>query len=565
MHRHVQLSTNSLMCRMTVHNARTLFYPSRFDKEEARLRDLIKDLERQMRNQVYSGPRQAYCQMLIAHCKRGRVHGDPSHHAMRRAVVKLHAKEFRKLTPLQVAACSVRASANRQVKVDELAETRHHVVAQVSLLHTRRQEAELLGVPNHVDSCRYGETEFARFAELWEHYEGAKDTLGTLKAPPGQIHSAALTLLNEQISQMDAAKREVPSWVAAVIGNREDFVGVGFYSDSRHPNVSVVYKLVLAIAQPRRLIFLECHRCIRRLPDMLSLPRGVMPVVLAYGDYSYAGMRFVDHWNVPLDNADDIMVCPETCFMRSSVHSYSNAVPFSVFRRSHRPPTSASRMQPSTLARSRGPIDEEVLRLLQLEFPWLTLEEIRNMLRTRVDVGGGGGGGGGGGASGSAHEEPVELPQDVLAAVSTQLDAMREEVAGIMPAESYFVVKVLGGEWSIKLKRKAASDVSSYPKNKFVQDWCAAVAWPPSKSYAVTKYGHGNAVKLASEVCRRGDYFVREFVARDCPNGFDFAAIASGYASTPEYVEWFDNLPLNSFSSQAAFQIRQLVLRPTTQ
>ena len=117
----------------------------------------------------------------------------------------------------------------------------------------------------------------------------------------------------------------------------------------------------------------------------------------------------------------------------------------------------------------------------------------------------------------------------------------------------------------MKLKRKVASDISSYPKQKSVSDWCAAVAWPPSKSYSVNRYGHENAVKLASEVCRRGDFFMREFVARDCPNGFDFASVAPGYESTPEYNQWFDDLPLNSFSSQAAFQIQELLPRPTPQ
>ena len=69
MHRHHQLETASLVCRMTVHNCRTLFDPSPFEKQEQRLLSLLDDVQRQVANTRHTGPRQAYVQMLVSRVK----------------------------------------------------------------------------------------------------------------------------------------------------------------------------------------------------------------------------------------------------------------------------------------------------------------------------------------------------------------------------------------------------------------------------------------------------------------------------------------------------------------
>ena len=176
--------------------------------------------------------------------------------------------------------------------MNELQETREQVRAKVDTLRTRRQAAERLGPVNHIDSCRFGPAEFTRFAELWPEYE-SQDTLGRLKLPPGPVPVAMQTLIQDQIKKMEQPKVEAPEWLGSVVTHRDDFSGCGFYSSVSHPDASVVYRLVLAIAQPRRAIFLECHRCRPTMPDMMSLAPGEMPHRPTYGDYSYTAMRFL--------------------------------------------------------------------------------------------------------------------------------------------------------------------------------------------------------------------------------------------------------------------------------
>ena len=156
MHRHPQSEQESLCCRMTVHNSRTFSHPSAFDKEEKKLRELIDDVGRQMQNQAHTGPRQMYYQLLVRHAKTLRLLGDPSEHAVRRAVFKLHGQQYNLLSSQERAALQASAHLHQQARVDELSETREHVSSKLDLLRTRRQDAEKLGAVNHSDSCRIG-------------------------------------------------------------------------------------------------------------------------------------------------------------------------------------------------------------------------------------------------------------------------------------------------------------------------------------------------------------------------------------------------------------------------
>ena len=562
MHRHPQLEQESLCYRMTVHNSRTLFHPSAFAKEEDKLRELIDDLGRQMTNQSHTGPRQMYCQLLVRHAKTLRLLGDPSEHAVRRSVFKLHGKQYELLSNQDKAALSGSARLHQRTRVNELQETREQVRAKVDTLRTRRQAAERLGPVNHIDSCRFGPAEFTRFAELWPEYE-SQDTLGRLKLPPGPVPVAMQTLIQDQIKKMEQPKVEAPEWLGAVVTHRDDFSGCGFYSSVSHPDASVVYRLVLAIAQPRRAIFLECHRCRPTMPDMMSLAPGEMPHRPTYGDYSYTAMRFLDHSEVPFTLKEEIMVFSQMPFQQSHVHTYGWPVLFSVFTRFQRPPVAVPSRQPASHRRSRGPIDEETLRLLQLEFPWMTLEQLQELLSSKATVSVGVGRGGASTSSGSGQPVPLELPQDVIADVATQLQALRNDIA--VPVESYFRVRVLGGEWSITLFRKVAKDIGAYPKNKDAVSWCQAVGWPPGgsktgvRSFSVSMYGLEGSRHLAEEMCRRGDHYLRSWVDAGSPTPYDFAPVKVGYVSTREYIQWFDDIPLSSHASKVAFQIRDFV------
>ena len=71
-----------------------------------------------------------------------------------------------------------------------------------------------------------------------------------------------------------------------------------------------------------------------------------------------------------------------------------------------------------------------------------------------------------------------------------------------------------------------------------------------------------NSRMLAEEVVRRGDFFFGAWVDAGSPESYDFHPLAAAYRSTAEYEQWFDDLPLDSWSSKAGSAIGDLVPLP---
>ena len=141
-------------------------------------------------------------------------------------------------------------------------------------------------------------------------------------------------------------------------------------------------------------------------------------------------------------------------------------------------------------------MDDRALLLLQHEFPWLTLAQLRAMLRgtTGTETGAGSAGhptGGSSASSGSTSSRPVpqDIPEDVCAAVQSELEAVRRELREAGSESAFFKVRALGGEWSIKLFGKTVKDFGAYARDRSVSLFCQSVGWPERRSYAVSLYG----------------------------------------------------------------------------
>ena len=149
-----------------------------------------------------------------------------------------------------------------------------------------------------------------------------------------------------------------------------------------------------------------------------------------------------------------------------------------------------------------------------------------------------------------------------MASVNAQLQSLRDEWGGFGDETFHFTVRVLGGQWSVNLRRKLTTDIGAYSKDKATGLWCKAVGWPMAKSFAVAKYGLHNARVLSEEMCRLGNYFLGAWTAAGNPTPFSFDHLKGAYQSPPEYLQWFEGLPLNSDAIKAAFLVRDLCPGP---
>ena len=123
------------------------------------------------------------------------------------------------------------------------------------------------------------------------------------------------------------------------------------------------------------------------------------------------------------------MVVPQMNFRHMNVHAVGFPVPLTTFAQHFTLPSLAA-TGGNIVKRTKGPTDPDVLALLQQEFPWLTLEELTGILgkqggTSSTSTGRGTSSTSSGRGRGSVGE-PLDLPEDVFAAVSAELHGLKE-------------------------------------------------------------------------------------------------------------------------------------------
>ena len=104
---------------------------------------------------------------------------------------------------------------------------------------------------------------------------------------------------------------------------------------------------------------------------------------------------------------------------------------------------------------------------------------------------------------------------------------------------AHFRIRLRGGKWTKKFKGVAA-DACMVAARATARPWCQLYAYPLSKSYYYTTYGHQAAHMLVEEWCRRASFF------------HDIYMDAVGDDATKRFV--YDDLQLLSYLEDADFQ-----------
>ena len=81
-----------------------------------------------------------YVKLLISQVKSTRSLDGPSEHAICRSIFKHHARTYSELSPAQIGVLSLKAKAHIKHNIDDLSQSKEHIQARLSLLHTRQAE-----------------------------------------------------------------------------------------------------------------------------------------------------------------------------------------------------------------------------------------------------------------------------------------------------------------------------------------------------------------------------------------------------------------------------------------
>ena len=114
MRRHQSLGMDGMCARSTVHNARSLFHASKFEKQEQKFARLLDNLDKTMLTSAKHTARQAYLKLLVHHWKERSGSGGPSQYAIRQACFRHHHEGFKKLGHLELAALKKEGSDGQE-------------------------------------------------------------------------------------------------------------------------------------------------------------------------------------------------------------------------------------------------------------------------------------------------------------------------------------------------------------------------------------------------------------------------------------------------------------------
>ena len=208
-----------------------------------------------------------------------------------------------------------------------------------------------------------------------------------------------------------------------------------------------------------------------------------MPLVPSHVAYIYLPLKLWDQFSVPLlPDIHDLMVFTDMEFKNDDVHGIGFHVPFAQFTQFAPRPSTQARNAPSR----RGKVtDIEIVRLLQLEYPWLTMEEIQQLLKAKTPAAGAGSSSTPSSRSSAVapiiDEEPFMVPEDMVAAVAAELESVKSQLETFKDENACFKTRVLGGQWSARFRLVPATDIGAYPKFQMVENMCKLVSWPVAR------------------------------------------------------------------------------------
>ena len=191
---------------------------------------------------------------------------------------------------------------------------------------------------------------------------------------------------------------------------------------------------------------------------------------------------------------------------------------------------------------------------LREEFPWLTEDDFPDGVPAR---------GHGRGHGDHGHDPPrpperhvvgPDITEEVALDVKARLDA-RRKAWGHDFTDSWFYVRILGGNWTFVHTRSDANAVSMYAR-ECVKPWCTRYKMPKQKGFHHLKFTEDGANILAVAWARRCDFFLRLWVeAGSDPNFLYDDDMKQSYVPSEEFLDYACALDVRTNQFDAVMEL----------
>ena len=160
-------------------------------------------------------------------------------------------------------------------------------------------------------------------------------------------------------------------------------------------------------------------------------------------------------------------------------------------------------------------------------------------------------------------DDPVNETEDIdRQEVLDELDEIRDDVLRENSlSDVFFYTRVTGGYWTRTNLGVTADGIRGQARGGVAFHFCQAYGFPAQQSFAFSSYERHGALVLGKEYCRRGDYFIRLFLASG-NDAFEFAqADLDGYVEGAEFLDAMIEADVESRFFERGMQVRRLVPR----
>ena len=239
-------------------------------------------------------------------------------------------------------------------------------------------------------------------------------------------------------------------------------------------------------------------------------------------------------------------------FIDDVVHLAGSVSGYQEFVRFHPSKVRSTVAHGPSKAVSRSKLSPELVAELMAEFPYMTMQEILDLIGTGTKHAST--------TSGSSHQhDAIDLPADVLALVHSELEDQRLQLTNEVDGDMHLFTNTLGGEWAQQRTGHASSDIGSFARGAEVKLWCRGTGFPASKTYSIRAYGHISARAMAEQVAKRGNYFYQMWLDAGAPAPYSFDECVVDFDEGFEFKSWMLCQQINSKTYREALKIQQMI------
>ena len=511
---HRTLQERTLRARSTIHQARSLFTCS---LHEALLKKLQSKLDVVMARVPQVSGFRTFCRSVpeaeVREVLRGVKDDFDDNCTLTLADRRLVFSSF----PVQVQMQFVEES-KRLVDADVAANRLEADALREKIRVTKQQHLDELnerGFANHLSECKLGDEALQGACDIFNSINWRKlEQLRTVKLEspnfPGVAEQELIIGMEDELSTI---KREVPWFCRDIIRNRDLWRMVALATD---PDPQVAFLVLLAVQRPYEAVFLELRRA-ERVFDHERVGGGVLP--RHFKTFDKFPLKHYIEDDVPIDADGDIWVFP-VCRFDSGGVICGGCERYEFFVSRH----PRANLQPSGRSnRSVVQVPRDESARVLLENPFLTQEDIDRALgkkpkvkqvrRKKARI------------AGKKLDEPSEdsavSSDDVSDGFDdldepmeggggfdmAELEALREDYREEDEVFKNFYVHLRAGPYIWEHEKVISNCASAMARGAWVKYWCDSFSWQHKYQFHFSVYGQDDAVELAREVCRRGDFF----------------------------------------------------------